>query len=118
MKTVTKYIANDGVEFMDRDKCLLHERKVEQIVSEVSSHNDPAMALISFVEAIKLLLNISVPSHEGYIELFSSHKPCSFHCTLWRFVVDYSKDYPTVYKLFSDTLDRYIELYGEPAKCD
>lgn len=118
MKIVTKYISDDGVEFTDRDKCLSHEEKVKTVIQVAAQTGNPVDDMICLLSAIRGILGLKIPSFEGYIELFSTRKPCSFQCSLWRFLADYSKDYPTVYKLFSDTLDRYIELYGEPAKHD
>lgn len=118
MKTVTKYISDDGVEFLTKEECLSHEEKVEKVITAMMMHDDPALKLVILVSQIYTVLGIDVPSREGYIDLFHSHKPCAYYCTLWRFFADYKNQYPTLFNLFSDALEEYVEMYGEFAQHD
>ena len=114
MKKITKYVAEDGVEFLNEEECITHENNVQHIFEEIDGfQNNPSEALIVFMAEVQNRLGIELVSYEGYVNLFKDHKPCAHHCSLWRTLADYSNDYPTIFKAYGELIDAYIALYGE-----
>lgn len=113
MKEVTKYVANDGVEFLTAKECLSHEAYMEYIANHVNAHkDDPSEALITLMKEVQTVLDIRL-SYDNYVAIFRNHKPCAFACSLWRILADYANDYPTVFSLYTEYMTKYVELYGE-----
>lgn len=114
MKKIIKYIAEDGVEFLNEKECISYENNVQYILEEINKLQDnPSEALIVFMTEVQNRLGIELFSYEGYVNLFKNHKPCAHHCSLWRILADYSNNYPTIFKSYEKLIDDYIALYGE-----
>ena len=117
MKEVIKYVADDGREFQDMKSCLLHESRTRFILNMVKSHeNDPVEALVALMDGVQDILGIRIVGYDGYVRLFRNHKPCHYACSLWRQLIDYIEDHPSVYNAYYDYMNRYISLYGEFGK--
>jgi hypothetical protein len=114
MKIITKYIADDGVEFTDIDECTSHENNTHDIHAKVNElRENPSEALIALMTGIRDKLGIDLVSYNGYVKIFKNHQPCAHHCTLWRQIADYGHDYPTILSLYNELIDDYIALYGD-----
>ena len=117
MKEVIRYIADDGKEFHSKELCRTYETKRKDIISKVNTHKDnPSNALITLMTSFRDILGKSMVNYEGYAELFRNHKPCAYACSLWRVLSDYSHDYPYIYDLYREYMEKYVALYGEPKK--
>lgn len=117
MKEVTRYVADDGKEFQSAELCHTYETNREAIILYVNSNKDnPSDALITLMTAFREILRKSLVSYDGYVELFSNHKPCAYACSLWKVFSDYEHDYPYIYDLYRKYMDEYVALYGEPIK--
>ena len=117
MKEVTRYVADDGKEFISEEQCLSYESNRKEIILKVDSNKDnPSDALIALMTAFRDILGKSLVSYDGYVELFSNHKPCAYACSLWRVFGDYEHDYPYIYDLYHKYMEEYVALYGEPKK--
>lgn len=113
MEKVTKYIADDGVEFLNPKDCLCHEACVAYVSKKVNEHeNDPVEALITLMTEAKNIFDIRIGSYDNYVSLFRSHKPCAYSCALWRVLCEYYSDYPVLDKLYDKFMNDYIKLYG------
>lgn len=116
MKEVIRYVADDGMEFPSEELCRTYETNRKEIISKVNAHKDnPSDALIALMVSFRDILKKSLVV-DGYVELFSNHKPCAYACGLWRVFSDYSHDYPYIYDLYIEYIRKYIALYGEPRK--
>ena len=114
MKEVTRYIADDGKEFQSERQCRSYEIIKKEIILKVNSHDDnPSDALITLMTVFRDILGKSLSFYDGYVELFSNHKPCAYACSLWRVLSDYNHDYPYIMNLYKEYMDKYIALYGE-----
>ena len=117
MRGEMRYIADDGREFKSLKKCWAYEKDMRTIIARVNKHkNNPSEALIALMDCIQNILSIEVYFYNGYRDLFANHKPCAFACSLWRVLSDYASDYPTIYLLYSEYMEKYVALYGEPKK--
>ena len=115
MKEVTKYIADDGREFENKDACMSYEDDMQIILKRVNKYKDnPSEALITLMIEFQDTLGKTLVSFYGYVDIFSNHKPCAYCCSLWRKFNDYSHDYPYIYALYREYMEKYIALYGEP----
>lgn len=114
MKKITKYVTEDGVEFLNKEECIAYENNVQYIIEEINKlQNNPSEALITFMTEVQNKLGIKLVSYEEYVNLFKNHRPCAHHCSLWRVLADYSNYYPTIYQSYVKLIDDYIALYGE-----
>ena len=113
MRQITKYIAEDGVEFLDMDRCISHENDTRTIHAKVSELRDnPSEALIALMTGVQDILGINIVDYDGYLKLFKNHRPCAHHCTLWRILADYTHEHPTISSLYNELIKDYISLYG------
>ena len=61
MKEVTRYVADDGKEFISEEQCLSYESNRKEIILKVDSNKDnPSDALIALMTAFRDILGKSL----------------------------------------------------------